>query len=134
MQNLIKDLLHFHMACDVSEFDELVSVPKEIRELRFRLLEEEYNEYLKWEKENDEMQIADALADMIYIIVWTARVYGIPLDKVWQEVQRANMDKVDKSTWKVKKREDGKVLKPEWWVGPQIEEVVRWNRVKKLVS
>lgn len=118
------------MACDVKEFDMFESVPKEMRELRIRLLQEEFNEYLKWEKENDEIAIADALADMIYIAVWTARVYGIPLDEVWAEVQRANMDKVDKATWKVRKREDGKVLKPEWWVWPQIESLIKRRKVK----
>ncbi len=125
MQNLIKDLLHFHLACDVPEFNSLWSTPTEIRELRLRLLEEEFNEYKKAESENDEIWIADALADIIYIAVWTARVYWIPLDKVWAEVQRANMDKIDKQTWKVRKREDWKVLKPEWWQWPKISDIIK---------
>lgn len=131
MKKLIKDLNDFHFACDVSEFGFFENVPENIRKLRLNLLEEEFNEYKKWEKENDEMQIADAIADMIYIAVWTARVYWIPLDEVWEEVQRANMDKVDKKTWKVRKREDWKVLKPDWWIWPQIEKVIKLNKVKK---
>ena len=121
MRNLIKDLLHFHMACDVDEFTDLSSVPPEIRELRMNLLEEEFQEYKDAEANDDEIWVADALADMIYIAIWTARVYGIPLDKVWAEVQRANMDKIDKDTWKVRKRGDWKVLKPEWWKAPDVK-------------
>ena len=125
MRNLIKDLLHFHMACDVDEFTDITSVPGEIRELWMNLLQEEFQEYLEAEGKNDEIWVADALADLIYIAIWTARVYGIPLDKVWAEVQRSNMDKIDKDTWKVRKRDDGKVLKPEWWTGPDVEWAIK---------
>ena len=117
------------MACDVDEFKSLNSAPPEIRELRMNLLQEEFTEYLEAEAANDEVWIADALADIVYIAVWTARVYWIPLEKVWAEVQRSNMDKIDKSTWKIKKREDWKVLKPEGWKWPQIKEAIEdWRK------
>lgn len=131
MINLIKDLLHFHMACDVKEFWSLESVPPEVRELRFNLLIEEFEEYKKAENNDDETWIADALVDLIYIAIWTARVYWIPIDKVWEEVQKSNMAKVDMETWKVKKREDWKVLKPEWWIPPQIAKAIQDWRKKK---
>ena len=57
---------------------------------------------------------------MIYIAVGTALELGIPLEPVWDEVHRSNMAKVDPETGKVRKREDGKVLKPEGWVRPDI--------------
>ena len=131
MQNLIKDLLHFHMICDVEEYWSLESVPPEIRELRFNLLLEEFEEYRKAEIENDEIWIADALADIVYIAIWTARVYWIPLDKVWAEVQRTNISKADPKTWKVKKRKDWKVLKPDDWSPPNIKDIINKHRNKK---
>ncbi len=78
------------------------------RDLRIRLLEEEWNEYLEAEGFDDLVGIADALADMIYIIAGTALVYGIPLDRVFDEVQRSNMSKFADG---VNVREDGKILK-----------------------
>lgn len=128
MKNLVQDLWAFHNACDVQEFLNMSSVPQEVRDLRIKLLKEEFEEYLRAEKDHDEIEVADALADLIYIAVWTARTYWIPLDRVWNEVQRSNMDKVDPGTWKVKKRDDWKVLKPEWWVWPQLEKAIKEGR------
>ena len=130
MINLIKDLLHFHMACDVKEFGSLESVPLEVRELRFNLLLEEFEEYKEAEDKDDEIWIADALVDLIYIAIWTARVYWIPLDKVWEEVQKSNMAKIDPKSWKVVKREDWKVLKPDGWTPPQIHKAIKEGRNK----
>lgn len=99
------------------------SLPNENeRNLRKRLLEEEYNEYLDGEKNNDIVEIADALADIIYIACGTAVSYGIPLDKIFAEVHRSNMSKLvnGKSIF----REDGKILKGENYSPPNIEQFI----------
>ena len=96
--------------------------------MRLRLLKEEVEEFENAHKNRDKVEMADALADIIYIAVGTANIMNIPLDKVWDEVQRSNMDKVDPTTGKVKKREDGKVLKPDGWKGPQIEKVLEEHK------
>lgn len=125
MKSLIQDLSSFHQACDVQEwFKELKDIPESIYELRLRLLEEEFNEFKEAHGEKDKVGMADALADMIYIAVGTANVMNIPLDKVWAEVQRSNMAKVDPVTGKVKKRDDGKILKPDGWTPPNIEGII----------
>lgn len=90
------------------------------RELRKALLEEEYHEYLEAESKNDIVGIADALADMIYIICGTALEYNIPLAEVFDEVQRSNMTKNPS-----KNREDGKILKGPDYEPPQIRDVLR---------
>ena len=85
------------------------------------LIREEVNrELLPAMEAGDMPEIADAMADSIYVIVGAALEYGIPLDRVWAAVQRANMAKVDPATGKVRKRHDGKVLKPEGWTPPDI--------------
>jgi predicted HAD superfamily Cof-like phosphohydrolase len=61
---------------------------------------------------------------MVYIIVGTALEFGIPLDRVWDEVQRSNMAKVDPVSGKVSKRPDGKVEKPQGWVAPDVAGVL----------
>lgn len=53
-----------------------------------------------------------------------AHSYGIPLAAVWDAVQAANMAKVDPVTGKVRRREDGKILKPDGWQPPNIAAVL----------
>lgn len=49
---------------------------------------------------------------------------GFPMEAGWHEVHASNMAKVDKETGKVIRREDGKILKPEGWVGPNLAAVL----------
>lgn len=83
------------------------------RELRMRLMKEEYNEYNKAEDNNDITNLAVELADIIYIACGTAVSYGIPLDEVFNAIHQANMNKLIDG--KVIRREDGKIKKPEGW-------------------
>lgn len=123
---------------DVKAFHELVGQPvlttphlpsEERRALRIRLMAEEVDELADAEQDDDIVEIADALADIVYIACGTALEYGIPLDKVWAEVQRSNMSKAlpDGS---VIKNAAGKVEKPDGWTPPDVEGVLReagWN-------
>ena len=94
----------------------------EERTLRVNLLREEVNEYLNAEWDDDIVEIADALADIIYIACGTAVSYGIPLDRVFAEVHRSNMAKLVDG--KPIRREDGKILKPEGWTPPDTKGAV----------
>ena len=93
------------------------------RTLRMKLLAEEMYEYTAAENDNDIVEIADALADIIYIACGTAVSYGIPLDKLFAEVHRSNMAKLVDG--KPLYREDGKVMKPEGWTPPDVEGVLK---------
>ena len=92
------------------------------RKLRVKLLREEVREYMDGESFNNIIEVADALADIIYIACGTAVSYGIPLDDVFAEVHRSNMAKLVNG--KPIYREDGKVLKPEGWMPPDIKGVL----------
>lgn len=61
--------------------------------LRRRLLAEEFQEYLTAVETGDVVAVADALADMVYVVYGTALHYGIDLDAVLAEVHRSNMTK-----------------------------------------
>lgn len=126
MKKLLDDVAAFHKACDVPILEKPTIPDLARRELRISLINEECNKELipAIDKANDIAEVADALADLIYVIVGTALEFGIPLDRVWNAVQAANMAKVDPITGKVKKREDGKVLKPLGWVAPDINKAV----------
>jgi predicted HAD superfamily Cof-like phosphohydrolase len=90
--------------------------------LRFRLIEEEVKELDEAHQAQDIVEVADALADIIYVACGMAVAYGIPLNEVWQEVQRSNMAKVGPNGPIYRK--DGKVSKPEGWIAPDIKSII----------
>lgn len=121
MKTLLYDVRDFHRATDTPVFESPRIPDIERRMLRGRLLREEFNEFVEANDHGDVVEVADALADIIYVAVGTALEYGIPLDKVWDEVQRTNMAKIDPTNGKVRRREDGKILKPKGWTAPDIK-------------
>lgn len=68
-------------------------------------------------------KVADGAADLMYVLLGTTLAFGIDMTEVWDEVQRANMEKTLGPV-----REDGKRLKPEGWQEPQVERIIRDQR------
>ncbi len=66
----------------------------------------------------------DACLDMIVVIAGYMASHGWPMERLWAEVIRSNMSKVDPDTGKVTRREDGKILKPEWFSPPDLGRVL----------
>lgn len=124
MKTLLDDVAGFHRACDLPVLTKPQFVPERAA-LRSALLAEECQETVEALERGDMEMIADGLADVIYVAVGAALEFGIPLDRVWAEVHRSNMAKVDPATGKVIKRADGKVLKPEGWTPPDVAGVLK---------
>ncbi len=93
--------------------------------LRMRLLEEEVAELVDAVSRESIFDIADALADILYVVCGTALVYGIDLDAVFREVHRSNMTKVDSG---VKRRSDGKILKGSAYEPPDLRTALKQPR------
>ena len=131
MSNWYTKVKDFHLAFG-QRIGETPAVPEDVneRELRMSLLEEEYNEYMEAEKNADIVEIADALADIVYIACGTAVSYGIPLDKIFDEVHRSNMAKLVDG--KVIRREDGKVQKPAGWTAPDVRGILDKAHIKYI--
>ena len=123
MSNFYTDVKDFHIAFGQRVGDKPELPDTKERTLRMKLLAEEMYEYTVAENENDLVEVADALADIIYIACGTAVAYGIPLDDVFEEVHASNMAKLVDG--KPIYREDGKVLKPEGWTPPDIKGVLK---------
>ena len=73
--------------------------------------------------EVDHVKLADGLADLIYVCIGAANEFGIDLAAVWDEVHRSNMAKIGPNG-EVKRRTDGKVIKPDGWTPPDIKKVL----------
>lgn len=124
MKQILDDVWSFHMATDTPCLAS-PKFPSEDRvHLRRKLIAEEFKETMDAFDARDLVALADGLADLTYVIAGTALEFGIPLDLVWDEVQRSNMAKVDPVTGKAIKNEFGKVMKPKGWTTPKIEEVL----------
>lgn len=124
MKKLLDDVKQFHEACDVPVLDKPQILPQERAALRIHLIDEEFKEFIHAVQTNDLVEVADALADIVYVTVGAALEFGIPLDKVWDEVQKSNMAKVNSVTGKVIRRADGKILKPVNWKPPEIKKAL----------
>ncbi len=128
----MNDVEAFHLLCDVPAPNVLGFPDDERIELRIRLIEEEVNkELIPSVRARDMVGTADGIADAIYVLCGMALEFGIPLEDVWEEVHKANMAKADPVTGVVKHREDGKVMKPDGWVPPDIEGIL--DRTRKRV-
>ena len=90
--------------------------------LYMRLIREEFDELMEGYEGRDLIEIADACADLKWVIEGLEHTLNIPQQEVWDEVSRSNLQKI-MADGKVHKRDDGKVLKPEGWTPPNIRAI-----------
>ena len=90
--------------------------------LYMNLISEEYQETLAAFKSNDMIEVADGLADMVWVIMGMCNSCGIDFDSVWQEVKASNMSKFPGG--KAIKNEQGKIMKPDSYIKPNIKKVL----------
>lgn len=89
-----------------------------------KLIKEEIEEFWEAEAVADDTEMLDACFDMIWVIVGYARSRGWNMDKAWVEGAASNLSKIDPETGLVRRREDGKILKPEGWKEPDFKQFV----------
>ena len=121
MANPFKDQAKFMRACDQS----VGSLNQEQYKLYLDLMEEEWKELKAALLMEDRVEQLDALLDFIVVTVGAIHSAGFDGDGGWKEVMTTNLAKIDKETGKVRKREDGKVLKPTGWVPPDLAPYVK---------
>lgn len=116
MTNTFRDQEKFMKACDqtVGEFN------KDQYKLYLDLMEEEWKELKAALLMDDRVEQLDALLDFIVVTTGAIHSAGFDGEGGWKEVMSTNFAKIDKETGKVRKREDGKVLKPVGWVPPEL--------------
>ena len=115
--NVFRDQEKFMRACDqtVGEYNEAQY------KLYLDLMEEEWKELKAALVMGDRVEQLDALLDFIVVTTGAIHSAGFNGEGGWREVMGTNFAKIDKETGKVRKREDGKVLKPVGWVPPDLK-------------
>jgi predicted HAD superfamily Cof-like phosphohydrolase len=120
MTNPFRDQEKFMKACDQTvggEFD------KDQFNLYVTLIEEEANELADAIRAHDQLETLDALIDILVVTIGAIHSMGSDAEGAWKEVMSTNFAKIGEDG-KVRKREDGKVLKPVGWVPPDLKPFV----------
>lgn len=94
-------------------------------DLYMKLIQEEYTELMDAEAASDDAEICDACFDLMWVIIGYMKSRGWDCENIWDEGAKSNLSKIDKVTMLVKKREDGKILKPEGWKPPDFAKFVK---------
>jgi predicted HAD superfamily Cof-like phosphohydrolase len=116
MTNPFRDQEKFMRACDQT----VDSFNQDQFKLYLGLIKEEYKELSEAINNNDQLETLDALIDILVVTIGTIHSAGYDAEGAWKEVMTTNFAKIDKETGKVRKREDGKVLKPVGWMPPEL--------------
>jgi predicted HAD superfamily Cof-like phosphohydrolase len=127
MQKQLKAVQLFHETYGLGVSNELKADLGNLKnELRFNLMTEENEEYLEAVQNNDIVEIADALGDMLYILCGTILEHGLQhkIEAVFDEIQRSNMSKLGEDGKPIY-REDGKVMKGPNYFKPSFEAILK---------
>jgi predicted HAD superfamily Cof-like phosphohydrolase len=131
MSNVFRDQAKFMNACGqtVGETNE------DQFKLYLKLIKEEYNELLEAQGLNqnldrvdylpvDKVETLDALIDIMVVTIGALQSLGVDAEGAWKEVMSTNFAKIDSLTGRVRKREDGKVMKPTGWQPPELTKYI----------
>lgn len=121
--NVFRDQEKFMRACDQTvqgrnqaQFDMYV-----------KLIGEETGELVDAVNAQDSVETLDALIDILVVTIGAIHSMGAEAEGAWREVMSTNFAKIDRETGLVRKREDGKVLKPVGWTAPDLEPFIKRN-------
>lgn len=133
LQDVIAAVEKFHNAFGIENAESPTLLDKQNSLLRYKLMREENEEYLEACENDDMIEIADALGDMLYILSGTILKHGLQnkIEEVFTEIQRSNMSKLDKNGNPIindgiidPTRPAGKVLKGENYSPPNIADIL----------
>jgi len=122
MKDKIEAVRSFHTAFKIGHRETpMANLGVEKNMLRYKLMHEENEEYLEAANNDDLVEVADALGDMLYILCGTIIEHGLQhkIEEVFNEIQRSNMSKLGENGEPIY-REDGKVLKGPNYFKPDL--------------
>jgi predicted HAD superfamily Cof-like phosphohydrolase len=120
VSNVFRDQAKFMNACGQTVGDR----NQDQFDLYLKLIQEEVGELQTAVDQNDRVEQLDALIDIIVVTVGAVQSLGVDAEGAWKEVMSTNFSKIDSLTGRVRKREDGKVLKPTGWQPPQLSKYI----------
>lgn len=89
------------------------------------LIDEEVQELKDAIEAKDDVEIFDALLDIVVVTIGAMQSRSVDIEGGWNEVIQSNFAKIDSASGKVRRRPDGKVLKPEGWQPPNLAKYLK---------
>ena len=126
MKRQLDQLVEFHRVFGAHVEDApTADLPDQLIALRVSLIQEELNEYRQAAEAHDLVAVADALSDLMYVVLGTYVSHGLQevAEALFDEVHRSNMSKLDENG-QVIHRADGKVLKSARWSPPDLAKIL----------
>ena len=103
---------------------QLIPIAEKINLLRISLIKEELEELQQAIHENNILEVADALTDILYVTYGAGHAFGINLDKCFNEVQESNMSKLGENGKPIY-NENGKVMKGPNYFKPELSKFIK---------
>lgn len=128
LPDMCEDVIKFHKKFELPIEAKPTLPLADVKQLKTVLLFEEFTELLEAMSEDNLVEILDGLVDLIYIIIGTAIVYGLPLEEAWAEIHKTNMKKERGPS---KRSEKFDIIKPEGWVKPDLITILKRARAEK---
>jgi predicted HAD superfamily Cof-like phosphohydrolase len=116
MTNPFRDSTKFMIACDQT----VTGINEEQFKMYCNLITEEYDELRVALANKNQLETLDALVDILVVTIGAIHSMGSDAEGAWREVMANNLSKIDRATGYVKRRADGKILKPDTWVPPDL--------------
>lgn len=125
MKGLIEKVKEFHSAFRVEDTQNFKK-NRDIFKLRYELMKEENDEYVQACVMGDEVEIADALGDKLYILIGTIIAHGLEdkIEDIFNEIHASNMSKLGEDGKPIY-REDGKILKGPNFFRPNLTKILK---------
>jgi predicted HAD superfamily Cof-like phosphohydrolase len=121
MTNPFKDSTKFMIACDQT----VSGINEEQFKMYCNLITEEYDELRVALANKNQLETLDALVDILVVTIGAIHSMGSDAEGAWREVMANNLSKIDRATGYVKRRADGKVLKPDTWKPPELQKFLK---------
>ena len=121
MTNPFKDSTKFMTACEQT----VTGMNDDQFRMYSNLITEEYNELQTALANKDAVETLDALTDILVVTIGAMNSMGADGEGAWREVMATNFAKIDRQLGKVRRRDDGKILKPEGWEPPNLAKFLK---------
>lgn len=134
---MILDVQIFMQACGHEPSHKLTSLYHDLVREEVGELEEAMAAFNASETEAEEVQAKadalDAICDSIWVLIGLAKAMDLPLEAGWDAVTSTNLKKIDPVLGTVRRDENGKIMKPERWVPPDMVRLIKeWNEQRKI--
>lgn len=127
LKEQLNNVLQFHQTFRCFTQDHPAgAIPEKERAVRYALMAEELEEYRQAAEAGDLTGVADALTDLMYVVLGTYLAHGLQdvAEELFREVHSSNMSKLDANGRPIY-RADGKVLKSELFREPELDPILK---------